>query len=176
MTRKSTPIVFAAIALAICATPLVAASTRKPAVATPPTARTAAVATVPPAEVIRTRIAGLRDMGAAFKNVMDGLRGGEPQLVMIRQSARYIKNESPAIYRWFPAGSGPAPGLKTSAKPEIWSKPADFRAAQDGLVRAADALQIAAISGNADAIRAAARGLGGACKTCHDQFRVPPAR
>ncbi len=146
----------AALAL-ICATaPLLAASTPTPA-----------------QNAVRTRIAGLKEMGTAFKNAMDGLRGSAPQMILIQQSARTIKNSSQAMFTWFPAGSGPARGLKTAAKPEIWSKPVEFRAAQDGLARAADAFQTAAMSGNADAIRAAARGLGGACKNCHDQFRVP---
>ena len=168
MPRRLKIAALAAVALAIAAAPLAAGSTRS--------ARTARAVTPPPspAQVVRTRVAGLREMGAAFKNIMDGLRGGDPQTVLIQQSARTIKSSSQAMYGWFPAGSGPAPGLKTSAKPGIWTKPAEFRAAQDGLARAVDALQLAATSGNADAIRGAARGLGGACKTCHDQFRVPP--
>lgn len=166
MARRSTTTALAAFALTVAAAPLVAASTQSARPATPAPS---------PADVIRTRIAGLRELGAAFKNVNDGLRGGDPQIVLIQQSARQIKAASQAQYRWFPAGSGPAPGLKTAAKPEIWSKPAEFRTAQDGLARTAAALERAAMSGNADAIRSAARGLGGNCKACHDQFRVPPA-
>ena len=167
MVRKFTISTLVVIALTAAAAPLIAA--------TAPAARRAAP-TVSPAEIVRTRIAGYREMGAAFKNVMDGLRGGDAQITMIQQGARTIKATSQAQVRWFPVGSGPAPGLKTLAKPEIWAKPAEFRAAQAGLVRAADALQAAATSGNADAIRGAARGLGAACKTCHDQFRTPPAQ
>ena len=165
MARKFTTAALAAIALTVAAAPLIAA-----------TSRTARDPTPAPSadEIVRTRIAGYREMGAAFKNVMDGLRGGTPQTILIQQGARTIKATSQAQYRWFPAGSGLVPGRKTLAKPEIWSKPAEFRAAQDGLVRAADGLQAAATSGNADAIRAAARSLGGACKTCHDNFRTPP--
>ena len=94
-------------------------------------------------------------------------------MIMIPQSARTIKNDSVAMRGWFPAGSGPQPGLKTAAKPEIWTKPVEFRAAQDQLARAADGFQAAAAGGNVDAIRAAASALGGSCKNCHDQFRVP---
>ena len=128
----------------------------------------------PAADIVKTRIAGLRELGAAFKNAMDGLRGGEPQTIMIQQSARQIKSAAQAQYQWFPAGSGPQRGVKTLAKPEIWSKPAEFRAAQDNLAKQADAFQRAAMSGDAAAIRASARALGGTCKGCHDQFRTPP--
>lgn len=167
MACKLTTAALAALALTVAAAPLIAAQTRAPRAATPASS---------PAEIVRTRIAGYREMGAAFKNVMDGLRGGDAQIIMIQQGTRTIKATSQAQFRWFPVGSGPAPGLKTLAKPEIWAKSAEFRAAQDGLVRAADALQVAAASGNVNAIRGAARGLGAACKTCHDQFRTPPTQ
>jgi cytochrome c556 len=165
MARNTTAALVTIALVAAAATPLVAATTRRAATPPPPSA----------AEVIRTRIAGYREMGAAFKNVMDGLRG-TPQMVVIQQSARTIRGTSQAQYGWFRAGTGPAPGLKTSAKPEIWTQPAQFRAAQDQLARAAASLDAAAASGNVDSIKAAARGLGGACKNCHDQFRVPPPK
>ncbi len=172
MNRLHTTAALAALTLAIVAAPLVASGTGRTA-RVPATARAPAMV---PAEIIRTRQAGFKEMGTAFKNAMDALRASEPQIIMIQQSARTIKNDSVALRGWFPAGSGPAPGLKTAAKPEIWTKPVEFRAAQDQLGRAADAFQAATAGGNVDAIRAAARGLGGACKNCHDQFRVPEQR
>ncbi len=126
-----------------------------------------------PADVVRTRIAGLREMGAAFKNVNDALRGGEPQTIVIQQSAREIVNSARAQYQWFPAGTGPNPAWKTAAKPEIWAQAPRFRTAQDNLASAADGFQRAAMGGNADAIRTSARALGAACKACHDQFKAP---
>ena len=86
----------AALALALIAMPLLAA----------------------PADQLRVRIDGLRELGAAFKAVNDGLRGPEPQTILIQQSARQIRNAANAMPNWFPAGSGPQPGLKTAAKPE----------------------------------------------------------
>lgn len=126
-----------------------------------------------PADSVRTRIAGLRELGAAFKNVKDGLRGGEPQTIVIQQSAREIRNAAQAQYLWFPAGTGPNPGWKTAAKPEIWNQAARFRTAQDNFAQAAGAFQRAAMSGNANAMRTGARSLGASCKACHDQFRAP---
>jgi cytochrome c556 len=126
-----------------------------------------------PADSVRIRVAGFREMGAAFKAVNDGLRGSEVQTILIQQSARQIRNASQAQYQWFPAGSGPQPGLRTHAKPEIWAQAAAFRSAQDGLARQAEAFQRAAATGDATAIRNAARALGGACKSCHDRFREP---
>lgn len=125
-----------------------------------------------PTDQVRARIDGFRELGAAYKNVNDGLRG-DVQTVLIQQSARQIRNASRAMYEWFPAGSGAQPGIKTAAKPEIWSRSAQFKAAQDAFARQADVFQRTAASGNAAAIRAEARKLGATCKGCHDTFRVP---
>ncbi len=126
-----------------------------------------------PTDLVRARIAGYRELGAAFKSVNDGLRGSETQTVLIQLSAREIRKAANDQYQWFPQGSGPQPGIKTSAKPEIWGQAAQFKAAQDAFARQAETFQRAAMSGNAAAIRAEARKLGGACKACHDNFRVP---
>lgn len=126
-----------------------------------------------PAETVRGRIAAYRELGASFKGVNDSLRSGEVQPVILAQYARQIRNYSRQQYSWFPAGSGPESGARTKAKAEIWSKPNEFKAAQDTFARQADAFQNAVRGGNADTIRAAARSLGGTCKGCHDSFRQP---
>ena len=126
-----------------------------------------------PANDVRTRVAGLRELGAAFKAVNDGLRSGEPQTILIQQSARQIRNAASQMPHWFPAGSGPQPGVKTSAKPEIWTQPARFTAAQNAFIAEANRFRATANGGNVAAMRAGARSLGGTCKGCHDSFRVP---
>lgn len=127
-----------------------------------------------PSDVVRTRITGLRELGAAFKAVNDGLRGSEMQSVLVQQSARQIRNAARDQYRWFPQGSGLQPGVKTAAKPEIWSQAARFRAAQDAFARQADVFFQAVNAGSPAAIRAEARKLGATCKSCHDTFRFTP--
>ena len=125
-----------------------------------------------PADTVRSRIAGLRELGAAFKNANDGLRGGEPQIIVIQQSAREIRNAATAQYQWFPAGTGANPAWKTAAKPEIWTQAAQFRTAQDNFARAAEVFQRAAMGGNANAMRTSARALGATCKACHERFKA----
>ena len=126
-----------------------------------------------PADTVRSRITAYRELGAAFKAVNDGLRGSEVQTIMIQQSARQIRNAARAQYTLFHADSDASTGVKTAAKPEIWTQPAQFRAAQDNFARAADSFFRAASTGDAAAIRAEARKLGGTCKGCHDTFKVP---
>ncbi len=148
MSRRAR--IFAALSLGLIAAPLLAA----------------------PADSVRGRIAGLRELGAAFKNANDALRGSDPQTILIQQSAREISNAARAQYQWFPAGTGPNPAWKTAAKPEIWAQAAQFRAAQDNFARAADGFQRAAMGGNSAAMRTSARTLGAACKACHDRFKA----
>jgi cytochrome c556 len=68
-----------------------------------------------------------------------------------------------------------APGTEsvgnTRAKPEVWSKSADFEAGakkmQDEVVK----LQAATKTGSLDQIKAAFGDAGKACKACHDNYR-----
>jgi len=131
---------------------------------------TAAIAA--PTNIVGTRIAGFRELGAAFKAVNDGLRG-EPQTILIQQSARQIRNAASQMPGWFPQGSGPRPGVKTASKAEIWTQQPKFKAAQDAFIAQAARFQQVANSGNAAAMRVEARKLGATCKGCHDSFRVP---
>lgn len=125
-----------------------------------------------PADQTRARIAGYRQLGASFKAVNDGLRAPSPPMAQIQAAARQIRSAASQQYGWFPAGSGPRPGVKTAAKPEIWAQGARFRQLQDGFAAQANTLQRAVDGGNVTAIRTAARSLGGSCKACHDQFRA----
>jgi cytochrome c556 len=133
----------------------------------------ASTALASPADSVRSRIAGLRELGAAFKAIGDGLRASEPQTILIQQSARQVRNAASQMPGWFPAGSGAQAGVKTAAKPEIWSQPARFRASMDAFAAASGRFQAAVASGNQAALRTEFRNLGATCKGCHDSFRVP---
>lgn len=61
---------------------------------------------------------------------------------------------------------------KSEAKPEVWSKAAEFKQEADKFVAAVAALNTAAASaGNVDAVKAAFGDVGQSCKSCHDSFR-----
>ena len=143
--------ILAGIALALVAAPLMAS----------------------PGQQVQTRVDGLKALGGAFKAVNDALRSEQLEPIPLQQAARRISTAARDQYRWFPAGSGPESGVKTSAKPEVWSRRAAFRLAQDNFAAAARSFEHAAASGNVEALRGEARKLGGACKACHDQFRAP---
>jgi cytochrome c556 len=125
-----------------------------------------------PADQVKIRVDGLKALGAAFKTVNDTLRSGSAPAGQLQRAADQIESASRAQYRWFPAGSGPSAGVKTAAKPEIWSRAGEFRAAQDNFARQAGVFKRAVASGNQTAVQAEVRRLGGTCKACHDNFRV----
>ena len=126
-----------------------------------------------PGDVVRTRINGFRELGAAFKSVNDGLRASEPQTILIQQSARQIRNAASAMPGWFPRGSGPEAGVKTAAKAEIWTQAPKFKTAQTAFITAASRFDAAVNSRDIAAMRMSSRALGATCKGCHDSFRVP---
>ena len=71
----------------------------------------------------------------------------------------------------FPAGTGPDK-VKTDAKAEVWSKPADFTAACTAFATETQALVDAAKAGDVAKYATQVGKVGDACGSCHDGFRV----
>jgi len=123
------------------------------------------------AEAIDARKQLMKDQGAAWKNVQDKAKAG--QIAAIVPDAEKLASTSKEISKLFPEGSlDPA---KSSAKPEIWQKRAEFDAAAKNLETWSVKLRDTAKTGNADATNAVVKDFGRqACGTCHQPFRVPP--
>jgi cytochrome c556 len=130
-----------------------------------------AVAAADMSGVIHDRQAHYKQIGKAGKGIYDQLNSAAPDVAAIQAYAKTIDQLAPQIPSWFPAGSGPEAGVKTAAKPDIWTHPADFKAAAAGLASEAHKFDAVAAGGDLSAIRAEYNPLGKACKTCHDQFR-----
>ncbi len=124
-----------------------------------------------PADTIKARQDGLKEMGKAFKSIRDELQG-DKDAAKIKEAAATIAKSAEAMKNWFPAGTGPEANVKTAAKPEIWADAATFTAAQEKLVEEAGKFAALANTGDIAAIGGGVRNLGGACKGCHDKFRV----
>jgi len=125
-----------------------------------------------PADTIRARQQGLKDMGASFKAVRDQLRVSTPDMAAIKAAGENIKKTADAMATWFPKGTGTEAGIKTAAKPEIWTDEAAFNRARTNLVAAATKFAELTNAGDKAAIGAGVGALGGACKGCHDKYRV----
>jgi len=124
-----------------------------------------------PAEMQKIRHEHYEKLGEDFKAVRDNSRGS-PDWTVLEKASASIQEATVNQMQWFPKGTGPEAG-KTRALPEIWSKPAEFDAAQKMFADRAPALVAAVKAKDADAVGKAFRELGGACKNCHDNFRAP---
>lgn len=115
---------------------------------------------------------GFKSLGRAYKQLNDTLRTGSPDKVVVAAALKDIGAARRDIYTWFPADSAPPPGVETSTKPEIWTKPAAFKSKLDGFALQADILMKVGATGDKAALATEARKLGTTCKACHDMFRV----
>jgi len=124
------------------------------------------------AEVVKARQKGLKALGAAFKTIRDELKGDSPDAAKIREASADITQAAGAIDKWFPAGTGPDSGVKTDAKPDVWTDSAGFATAREAFVREANKWAQLGNSTDASAWKEGAAALGQSCKGCHDKYRV----
>jgi cytochrome c556 len=125
------------------------------------------------ADAAHQREQNFKAQGRAFKGIIDELKKDQPDKALIAANAEKLKASSAALPTWFPKGSGPETGVKMEAKAEVWSDPAGFAAAADRFKAEAAKYADVARAGDLDAIKAETRAVGGACKNCHDKYRVP---
>lgn len=124
-----------------------------------------------PAETIAARQANFKKMGGAMKVIKDELGGGADKAKMAG-AARTIAAMARAQGPMFPKGTGPGAGVKTDALPAIWTDRATFDGHARKLVVEADKLVAVAGSGNAAAVGAQFKVVGGTCGGCHKAFRA----
>jgi cytochrome c556 len=84
------------------------------------------------------------------------------------EGAQALKDLSSQPWAFFTADGNYPP---TRAKPEVWSKPDEFKQAQNKYLASVD--KLVEVSGSADisAIATAVDAVQKSCKSCHDQFR-----
>ena len=125
----------------------------------------------PGGQAVRARHEHFEELGKAMKEIDGQLKADTPTSATVRIAADKIAELAPRVKTWFPAGSGPQDGKRTDAKPEIWTRQADFGAAATRLEAASVALKAAADGGDATMVRAAVKTVGAACKNCHEAFK-----
>lgn len=130
----------------------------------------AACSADPAAENPRT--AEFKAIAKANKAIGEELKKDAPSIEAIAPHAALLDSQAKKLPGWFTGTSGPEPGIETEARPEIWQKPAEFRAASDRFAAATAALQTAIASGDAAQVKAAAALVPPTCKGCHDPFRL----
>lgn len=125
-----------------------------------------------PSEQQKARHDHYHRLGDANKLVRDQSRAGDPDFAAMETAATEIQKASVNQSQWFARGTGPEAG-KTRALPEIWTKTAEFAAAEKMFSDSAPKLLAAVKAKDIDAVRTSFRDVGASCKNCHDTFRSP---
>lgn len=127
----------------------------------------------PMAKAAYARHQNFKAQGAAFKAVLDEIKKDQPDKTVVATNAAKLKGLAAQLPTWFPKGSGAESGFKTDAKPLVWTDPAGFAAAANRLQVETSKLNQLAQAGDIAGVKGQARAVGGACKNCHDKYRVP---
>jgi cytochrome c556 len=122
-------------------------------------------------DIVAARKNNFKQMGAAQKAIVDELRKDQPNKNVIVGNAARMKGLADELPRWFPRGSGPAPGRQTTAKAEIWSQAQQFSALAQQLRAKTTGLRAAAQTGDTKIIMAQLRNVSTTCRDCHRGFR-----
>jgi cytochrome c556 len=124
-------------------------------------------------EAVDARQHNLKDLGGAFKAVRDQVRKSQPDMTQVQQAAEQIQQLSADMNKWFPKGSEPSEDVETDAKAEIWSDPKGFNTVLGKFQEEAPKLLTFAKANDVASVKKQVAAVGGACKGCHDKYRVP---
>lgn len=125
-----------------------------------------------PADAIKARQERMKSIGKSFKAVSDQVRSGSPDAAVVRANAQELARLGANVAPLF-RGPLTAPGVKSAAKPEVRTRWPEFSKSADDLSRSTQALAtLAARTSDPAALGPALRTIGGACKGCHDTFKI----
>ena len=133
------------------------------------TALPAAAQFAKPEDAIKYRKSGMFMMGQHFGRVAAMANGRIPfDAKAAAENAEVATAMSRLPYAGFIEGTDKG---DTKAEPKIWSEMDKFKAAATKMQEEMVKLNVAAKSGNLDAIKAAVGDTGKSCKACHDNYR-----
>ncbi|HEY2630250.1 MAG TPA: cytochrome c [Usitatibacter sp.] len=126
--------------------------------------------TMKPEDQIELRQAAMTLVGYSFGGIAGMAQGKRPYSK--DDAVRYadlLVQVAPVPKNFF--GEGTDKG-DTRAKPEIWTKRADFDAKMDKMLAEVAKLPAIARTGDLDALKVQAKATGSTCGACHDDFRI----
>lgn len=122
-----------------------------------------------PEDAYDYRTAIMESMRGHIRAASMTVRGLVEDRGQLLNHAKGMANNTKEFDHLFPEGSIVG---DSEALPVIWQEPEEFAAAITKVQEASEAFVAAAESGDAERIGGAFRELGGACRGCHDRFRV----
>lgn len=122
-----------------------------------------------PEDAVKYRQSALSMLGTHMSRLQPVLKGQVAfDAAAVKANVAVIQTLSTLPWTAFAAGTQG----NSSAKPEIWSDAAGFKAAQQKFEAAVVQLSAAADSGDLNKLRSAAGDVGASCKACHDSYRA----
>lgn len=126
-----------------------------------------------PVEVVKARQARMKEVGKTFKAINDQVKSGSPDANVVKANARHLASLSANVAPLFHQNTTGVTGMKIEAKPEIWSHWADFQTKAGKLAQATRQLAATADRSTDPAVLGpAVKAVGGACKACHDSYKL----
>lgn len=124
-----------------------------------------------PQETVDARVAVMKQLGGKVNEAFQASSTPAAAKAKIAEAL----NIAESIPSHFPAGTadGDAGVTSSRALPDIWKKPAEFKAAADALVAALKATDALLDGGDAAKIEASFGEVRKACGGCHTPFRGP---
>jgi cytochrome c556 len=124
---------------------------------------------VKPENQIKYRRAAYQLMNLNFTSLDNMAKDKKPfNAAEAQRNAELVAILSPIPKEYFGEGTD----KDTKAKPEIWTKRADFDAKMDKMVSEAGKLPVAVRAGDGAAFKKQVADVGAACKACHDDYRA----
>lgn len=119
--------------------------------------------------VVKERMDLMSSLGKTMKSLNAMARGKtDYDHVAVKGAAEQILLQSKQMQSMFPEGSNQMPSV---AKPEIWTRPGEFKALANALGTEAEKLGGLDKSGGRDALKQQFRRVGKTCSACHKPFR-----
>jgi cytochrome c556 len=124
---------------------------------------------VKPENQIKYRRAAYQLMNLNFTNLDNMAKDKKPfSATEAQRNAELVAILSPIPKEYFGEGTD----KDTKAKPEIWTKRADFDAKMEKMVTEAGKLPAVVRAGDTGAFKKQVADVGAACKACHDDYRA----
>ncbi|MBL8251590.1 MAG: cytochrome c [Candidatus Competibacter sp.] len=125
-----------------------------------------------PEDTVKYRQSVYNIIGWNFKPMGAMAKGETPfDAAAVARHAQYVEMMSKALPEGFVKGTGPDVVKNTEAKPEIWTKPAEFDTKLKDFQQEAGKLSEVAKGGDEKAIKAQIGKTAETCKACHKEFR-----
>lgn len=125
-----------------------------------------------PESVIKERQSLMTMQNWALRDLSMMVKGQRPyDKEVATRSAALLDATGKMIPEVISPGTGPESGVKTRARPEIWTDPEKFKQALAGFQAEIPKLNEAAQAGTVDALRGAFSSVLKGCDGCHESFR-----